>query len=61
MTERRIPTEADDSGSGPPRGTESTVESGKLATRRQREAEALRSNLRKRKDQARAREKPKQE
>jgi len=34
---------------------------GKLAERRVREAEALRANLRKRKDQARAREKPKQE
>jgi hypothetical protein len=34
---------------------------GKLAARREREAEALRANLRKRKDQARAREKPKQE
>jgi hypothetical protein len=34
---------------------------GKLAERREREAEALRANLRKRKDQARAREKPKQE
>ena len=33
----------------------------KLAARRKREAEALRANLRKRKDQARAREKPKQE
>jgi hypothetical protein len=29
--------------------------------RQQREAEALRANLRKRKDQARARQKPKQE
>ena len=33
----------------------------KLAARRKREAEALRANLRKRKDHARAREKPKQE
>ena len=33
----------------------------KLAARHEREAEALRANLRKRKDQARAREKPKQE
>ena len=33
----------------------------KLAERQAREAEALRANLRKRKDQARAREKPKQE
>ena len=33
----------------------------KLAARREREAEALRANLRKRKDQARAREKPQQE
>jgi hypothetical protein len=34
---------------------------GKLAARQQREADALRANLRKRKDQARAREAPKQE
>ena len=33
----------------------------KLAARQKREAEALRANLRKRKDQARAREKPKQD
>jgi hypothetical protein len=33
----------------------------KLAARRKREAAALRANLRKRKDQAWAREKPKQE
>ena len=33
----------------------------KLAARQEREAAALRANLRKRKDQARAREKPKQE
>jgi hypothetical protein len=33
----------------------------KLAARHEREAKALRANLRKRKDQARAREKPKQE
>ena len=33
----------------------------KLAERRKREAAALRANLRKRKDQVRAREKPKQE
>jgi hypothetical protein len=33
----------------------------RLAARRKREAEALRANLRRRKDQARAREKPKQE
>jgi hypothetical protein len=33
----------------------------RLASRRKREADALRANLRKRKDQARAREKPKQE
>jgi hypothetical protein len=33
----------------------------KLAARRKREAEALRANLRKRKDQARVREKPRQE
>jgi hypothetical protein len=35
--------------------------SGKLVTRQEREATALRANLRKRKDQARAREKPKQD
>jgi hypothetical protein len=33
----------------------------KLTARQEREAAALRANLRKRKDQARAREKPKQE
>jgi hypothetical protein len=33
----------------------------KLAARKKREAAALRANLRKRKDQARARAKPKQE
>jgi hypothetical protein len=33
----------------------------KQATRQQREAAALRANLRKRKDQARARDKPKQD
>ena len=33
----------------------------RLAARRNREADALRANLRKRKDQVRAREKPKQE
>jgi hypothetical protein len=33
----------------------------KLAARRKREADALRANLRKRKDQARAPDKPKQE
>jgi hypothetical protein len=35
--------------------------SGKLAARQEREAAALRANLRKRKDQARAQDKPKQE
>jgi len=34
---------------------------GKLAARQEREATALRANLRKRKDQARARGKPKQD
>jgi hypothetical protein len=34
---------------------------GKPTARQEREAAALRTNLRKRKDQARAREKPKQE
>jgi hypothetical protein len=33
----------------------------KLAVRHEREAEALRANLRKRKDQARARDKPRQD
>jgi hypothetical protein len=45
-------------------GTQDTTPAGsspKLAARRKREAEALRANLRKRKDQARAREQPKQE
>jgi hypothetical protein len=37
------------------------VASPKLTPRQEREAAALRANLRKRKDQARAREKPKQE
>jgi hypothetical protein len=44
----------------PPRRPKPTISSGKLAARQKREAEALRANLRKRKDQARAREKPKQ-
>jgi hypothetical protein len=45
----------------PPLGRDKpAVSTGKLAARRKREAEALRANLRKRKDQARAREKPKQ-
>ena len=41
--------------------TTPVASSPKLAARRKREAEALRANLRKRKDQARAREQPKQE
>ncbi len=44
----------------PPGRDKPVVPTGKLATRRKREAEALRTNLRKRKDQAQAREKPKQ-
>ena len=45
----------------PPPAMKPITPSRKLAERRKREAEALRANLRKRKDQARAREKPKQE
>jgi hypothetical protein len=45
----------------PPRREEVAAPSRKLAARKKREADALRANLRKRKDQARAREKPKQE
>jgi hypothetical protein len=44
-----------------PPPAKSVPPSAKLAARRKREADALRANLRKRKDQARAREKPKQE
>jgi hypothetical protein len=54
MNQRPDPVESRDPGRSMPKP-------GKLATRREREAEALRANLRKRKDQARAREKPKQE
>jgi hypothetical protein len=42
----------------PPKAATSSA---KLAARKKREADALRTNLRKRKDQARAREKPSQE
>jgi hypothetical protein len=45
----------------PPPRAKPTAATAKLAARRAREAEALRSNLRKRKDQARAREKPRPE
>jgi hypothetical protein len=46
----------------PPRQPAATRPAGgKLATRQEREAAALRANLRKRKEQARAREKPRQE
>jgi hypothetical protein len=44
----------------PPR-TKPVATGNKLAARQKREADALRANLRKRKDQARARDKPKQE
>ena len=44
-----------------PRPHQKPAPSAKLAVRQKREADALRANLRKRKDQARAREKPKQE
>jgi hypothetical protein len=52
------PEEPDLTGASHPRPV---AASGKLAGRRKREAEALRANLRKGKDQARAREEPKQE
>ena len=58
MTKRMRPEEPDLTGASHPRPV---AASGKLAARRKREAEALRANLRKRKDQARAREEPKQE
>jgi len=45
----------------PPQPRKPAAASSKLAARQDREAAALRANLRKRKDQARAREKPKQE
>lgn len=45
----------------PPAPQKSAAPGQKLAERRKREAEALRANLRKRKDQTRAREQPKQE
>jgi hypothetical protein len=45
----------------PSQPTPPRLASGKLAARQEREAAALRANLRKRKDQERAREKPKQE
>jgi len=45
----------------PPPRTKPVAISSKLAARQKREANALRTNLRKRKDQARARQKPKQE
>jgi len=57
MTDRRDPVE-------PRAGAEADGRAprpDKLAARQEREAAALRANLRKRKDQARAREKPKQE
>jgi hypothetical protein len=44
-----------------PAPTKPAVVSPKLSARQEREAAALRANLRKRKDQARAREKPNQE
>ena len=51
----------DDKQTPPPRPATPRLAPGKLAARQEREAAALRANLRKRKDQARAREKPKQE
>jgi hypothetical protein len=45
----------------PPAPPSKPASSPKLTARQEREAAALRANLRKRKDQARAREKPKQE
>jgi hypothetical protein len=45
----------------PPRSPTPRPAAGKLAARLEREAAALRANLRKRKAQARARDKPKQE
>jgi hypothetical protein len=52
---------ASDSMDKPPSAPEKPVgATPKLTARRKREAEALRANLRKRKDQTRAREKPKQ-
>jgi hypothetical protein len=45
----------------PPSRPKPAASPAKLAARRKREAEALRANLRKRKDQARAREQLKQE
>ena len=44
-----------------PARPKSAISRSKQAARRQREAAALRANLRKRKDQARARDKPKQD
>jgi hypothetical protein len=51
----------DDKSTPPPRPATPRPAPGKLAVRQEREAAALRANLRKRKDQLRAREKPKQE
>jgi hypothetical protein len=51
MDRRTDPVESRDSDRNAP-------QPGKLVARREREAEALRANLRKRKEQARAREKP---
>ena len=45
----------------PPPRTKPAATGNTLAARQKREADALRANLRKRKDQARARQKPKQE
>ncbi len=57
MTDRPDPVEARAGAEADSRA----AKPGKLAARQEREAAALRANLRKRKDQARAREKPKQE
>ena len=54
MTDRPDPVEARAGAEADSRA----AKPGKLAARQEREAAALRANLRKRKDQARAREKP---
>ncbi|MGA8198291.1 MAG: hypothetical protein WB902_33565 [Acetobacteraceae bacterium] len=51
----------DDKRPQPPQPAPPRSAPAKLAARQQREAAALRANLRKRKDQARSREAPKQE
>jgi len=61
MSSRDEPAATCASASTPPAGSPPAAQPAKLAARQQREAEALRANLRKRKDQMRAREMPKQE